>query len=380
MGNNYIRRTIGPMIAERMFRGKAIMLTGARQVGKSTLLGHLAQATDDTVLHLNCDDPEVRALLQSPNLEQLRLLVGNNRIVLIDEAQRIPGIGLTLKLIVDNMPNVQLLVSGSSSIELQRNLEEPLTGRKYEFRLYPFSVPELYDAFGFLSIKQNLETRLLYGSYPDVVIHPSEARELLTELTGSYLFKDILAMDNVRRPELLNKILVALALQTGSEVSYNELAKTVGSDNKTVERYIDLLEQSYVVFRLGAFARNLRNELKKSRKIYFYDLGVRNAVLGNFSPLSMRSDVGAIWENYFIAERIKRNDYLRSGIKSYFWRTTSQQEIDYIEELDGKIYAFEFKWNPSKANISLPVSFVNTYKPEQTAVVTPDNYLQFLIG
>lgn len=376
----YIKRIIEARINEHLFNDKAIIVIGARQVGKSTLLKTIAEQQSEKYLHLNCDDPEVRSILTNPNLEQLRLLVGNNRLMLIDEAQRVENIGITLKLITDNLPQVQLLVSGSSSFELQQRLNEPLTGRKYEFRLYPLSVQELYDAFGLLALRQNLETRMLYGSYPDIATHPGEARELLTELTNSYLFKDVLAIDNLRRPELLDKLLVALSLQIGSEVSYNELAKTVGSDSKTVERYIGLLEQSFVVFRLGAFARNLRNELKKSRKIYFYDLGVRNAVISNFAPLNLRNDVGAMWENYFIAERLKRNDYARYGAKSYFWRTTSQQEIDYIEERDGMLTAYEFKWNPAKAGMSLPGAFTKEYSPARTAVITPDNYISYLIN
>ena len=329
-------------------------------------------------LALNCDEPEVRELLSNASIHNLRLLIADNKIVAIDEAQRVEGIGLTLKLIIENFPQVQLLVTGSSAFELKNNLNEPLTGRKYEYHLYPISTREVIDSYGLLAAKQQLEMRLLYGSYPEIITNPADAKELLMGIADSYLYKDILALDNVRRPTLLNKLLVALALQVGSEVSYNELAKTVGSDSKTVERYVGLLEKCYVVFVLNAFSRNLRNELKKSKKIYFYDTGIRNAVLQNFSPLALRQDTGALWENFFIAERIKANNYARRFANCYFWRTTSQQEIDYIEEADGGFSVFEMKWNPRKGNTSFPASFSAAYNIISSAVITPDNYHEWL--
>jgi predicted AAA+ superfamily ATPase len=286
---------------------------------------------------------------------------------------------MTLKLIVDNFPDVQLLVSGSSSLELHNKLSEPLTGRKYEYNLYPISTKELYDAKGLLYLKQSLEQRLIYGSYPDIVVNSGEAKELLMNLSQSYLYKDLLTLEEIRRPVLLEKLLVALALQVGSEVSYNELAQTIGSDSKTVEKYIDLLEKCYIVFRLSAFNRNLRTELKRGKKVYFYDNGVRNAVLQNFAPLALRNDSGALWENFFISERIKHNHYSRNYIKSYFWRTTQQQEIDYIEEFDGQFSVFELKWNPRKANAVIPSSFRSAYSVVSETVITPDNYLEYLL-
>jgi predicted AAA+ superfamily ATPase len=328
---------------------------------------------------LNCDEPEVKEMLQSINTTELRQLIGSNKIVFIDEAQRVPNIGMTLKLIVDNFPDVQLLVSGSSSLELHNKLSEPLTGRKYEYNLYPLSTKELYDAKGLLYLKQSLEQRLIYGSYPDIVVNSGEAKELLMNLSQSYLYKDLLTLEEIRRPVLLEKLLVALALQVGSEVSYNELAQTIGSDSKTVEKYIDLLEKCYIVFRLSAFNRNLRTELKRGKKVYFYDNGVRNAVLQNFAPLALRNDSGALWENFFISERIKHNHYSRSYIKSYFWRTTQQQEIDYIEERDGQFSVFELKWNPRKANAVIPSSFRSAYSVVSETVITPDNYLEYLL-
>lgn len=374
-----INRKLKSVIEGKLFKGKAILLIGARQVGKSTLFNQIIQGGGGQVLSLNCDEPEVKNLLAEANTSQLRMLIGGNRIVVIDEAQRVPGIGLTLKRITDNFPEVQLLVTGSSSFQLQDELDEPLTGRKYEYHLYPIATAELLDSGGLLSVKQTLESRLIYGSYPDVLNHSDEAKEILLNIANSYLYKDLLAMEGIRRPVLLEKLLVALALQVGNEVSYNEIAQTVGSDSKTVEKYIDLLEKCYVVFRLSAFSRNLRVELKKSKKVYFYDNGIRNAVLQNFAPLALRSDVGALWENFFISERMKANHYKGRYCKSYFWRTTQQQEIDYIEEEDGAFSAFEMKWNTKKSSVSIPSIFQKTYPLKELAIITPENYLDWLM-
>ena len=356
-----VKRTLQEVIEKRLFSGKAILLTGARQVGKSTLFEQLVKKRKEPVLRLNCDEPEVRTMLESTNTHELRMLIGQHRIVLIDEAQRVANIGLTLKMITDGFPDVQLLVTGSSSLQLRDTINEPLTGRKWEYNLYPLSTGELMDEQGLLGVKQLLETRLIYGSYPDVLNHKDDARAVLSSLSGSYLYQDLLSLEGIRKPALLEKLLVALALQVGSEVSYNELAQTIGSDPKTVEKYIDLLEKCFVVFRLAAFSRNVRTELKKGRKVFFYDNGIRNAVLQNFTPLALRSDVGALWENFFISERIKHNHYKGHYAKSYFWRTTQQQEIDYIEECDGAFTAFEMKWNPKKASVLVPSPFRNEY-------------------
>ena len=373
-----ITRTLQQRIEGNLFKGKAIIVIGARQVGKSTLFRQITEKLEEPVLMLNCDEPEVRELLAGMNLVELKLMIGKHRLVVIDEAQRVSEIGMTLKRITDNFPEVQLLVTGSSSFELQNRLNEPLTGRKYEYHLFPISTRELLEHGGLIAVKQSLESRLVYGSYPDIVNHADEAKELLMNIAGSYLYKDILALEDVRRPALLEKLLVALALQVGSEISYNEIAQTVGSDSKTVEKYIDLLEKCYIVFRLGAFNRNLRTELKKSKKVYFYDNGIRNAVIQNFAPLSMRNDVGALWENFFISERIKSNEYEGRYAKSYFWRTTQQQEIDYIEEADGQFTVFEMKWNPRKKTTPFPAAFLKAYSVKQEAVVTPENYLEWL--
>ncbi len=375
----YIQRKLQETVREHLFRHKAIIILGARQVGKSTLMTHVTEELDGPILSLNCDDPDVRSMLTDINSVNLRLLLGQNKIISIDEAQRVENIGLVLKRIVDGYPNVQLLVSGSSSLRLKSSINEPLTGRKYEYEMYPISTGELYDTYGLMSTMQHLESRLIYGSYPDVLTHPDEAKDLLRALADSYLYKDILEMDEVRKPALLQKIIVALALQLGSEVSFNEVARTVGSDPKTVERYIDLLEKCYVLYSLPGLSRNLCNELKKTRKIFFYDTGIRNAVLQNFAPVSLRNDMGALWENFFIMERIKYNSYKGRHVNYYFWRTTTQQEIDLIEESDGEFSIFEMKWNPLKSSERFPQSFMEAYAPKQAVVVNPENDTEFLI-
>ena len=375
-----ITRGLQARIENRLFNGKAIILIGARQVGKSTLFKQIIDKRSEPLLSLNCDEPEVKEMLANINTPELKMLIGNNKLVVIDEAQRVPDIGLTLKRITDNFPGVQLMVTGSSSFELRNKLNESLTGRKYEYHLYPISTSELLNSQGLLAVRQSLEARLVYGSYPDIINHADEAKELLMNIADSYLYKDVLALEDIRKPALLEKLLVALALQVGSEVSYNEIAQTIGTDSKTVEKYIDLLEKCFIVFRLSAFNRNVRTELKKSKKVYFYDNGIRNAVIQNFSPLALRGDTGALWENFIISERIKSNQYAGHYAKSYFWRTTRQQEIDYIEEADGEFTLFEMKWNPKKVKTGFPDSFLQNYPIKKAVVLTPENYLEYVTG
>lgn len=372
-------RDLQSIIQERCFQGKAIILLGARQVGKTTLLKKIIQEQRVEALYLNCDEPQTVTALTNCNLRELQMVIGANKFVVIDEAQKVDNIGLTLKLIVDNMPDVQVIATGSSAFELRNCLNEPLTGRKYEYQMFPISSKEIYQSSGYIDLKGLLETRLIYGSYPDILNHANDARELLRMLTDSYLYKDILATDNLRKPDVLDKLLRALAFQVGSEVSYNELAQTIGMDSKTVERYIELLEKCYIIFRLHGLSRNLRNELKKAKKIYFYDNGVRNAIIQQFAPIELRNDVGALWENFFISERIKRNHYQQNYCNIYFWRTKSQLEIDYIEEQNGQMTAFEMKWNPKKSNTSIPETFLNAYDVKETVVITPENYLEYLL-
>lgn len=373
-----IRRQLQDVIEARMFAGKAIIVIGARQVGKSTLFNMVLEGRKESALQLNCDEPEVQEMLSAMNTQELKLLIGQNKILVIDEAQRVENIGMTLKRIADNFPDVQLLVTGSSSFELQNKLNEPLTGRKFEYHLFPLSTGELLNAQGLLSVKQTLESRLIFGSYPDIFNHQDDAKDLLYNLSNSYLYKDLLNLESVRRPALLGKLLTALALQVTSEVSYNELAQTVGTDNKTVEKYVDLLEKCYIIFKLNGFSRNLRTELKRAKKFYFYDNGIRNAILQNFAPLALRQDVRALWENFFISERIKANQYCGRYVNSYFWRTNQQQEIDYIEECDGQFSLFEMKWNPKRANTQFPNTFLTAYDVKEKAIVTPENWLDWV--
>lgn len=375
-----IKRSLQKELESELHNGKALLLLGARQVGKTTLLKQLQENLEENVLWLNCDIKETRDTLSNCNFTELKMLIGENKTVIIDEAQRVADIGLTLKLITDNLPDVQLLVSGSSAFELRNRLNEPLTGRKFEYQLFPISTQEIYQSEGLISVKQRLESRLIFGSYPNVICNPGKAKKTLMELTESYLYKDILELEGIRKSAVLDKLLVALALQVGSEVSYNELAKTVGIDSKTIEKYINILEKCYIVFQLNSFNRNIRTELTKGKKIYFYDNGIRNAVIQNFAPLSMRNDNGALWENFFISERLKNNHYSQRYVRSYFWRTTEKQEIDYIEENDGQLHLFEMKWNEKKGNSKLPNIFLETYHPNSTSIITPANYLQWLIN
>lgn len=373
-----IERKIEIAFRADLFKGKVLIVLGARQVGKTTFVESLLKDNKEETLFFNGDDADVRMLFNSPTKIRLENFIGNKKIVVVDEAQRIKDIGIVAKIIVDQIKTVQLIVSGSSSLELANEINEPLTGRRFDYFLYPLSVSELIDYNGLLDETRNLNHRLVYGTYPEVVVKKGEEKRLLSHIAGSYLYKDLLIYDKIKKPSVLDKLLRALALQIGSEVSYNELSKLLGIDKETVERYIDLLEKAFVIFKLDAFSRNVRNEIKKGKKVYFYDNGIRNAVLGNYTPIDLRTDVGALWENFVISERQKFNKLRGFYGKSYFWRTTQQQEVDYIEEMDGEILAMEIKWN-AKRKVKFPKTFLNAYKVSDTMVLTPDNYYEFLM-
>lgn len=371
-----IKRNIQQAIENRLFKGKAILIFGPRQSGKSTLVESILLDKDH--LYLNGDDADVRDILTNTTAVKLRTVVGNKKILFIDEAQRISNIGLTLKLFTDQIKDVQVIATGSSAFELSSQVNEPLTGRKYEYMLYPLSFEELVLQHGLINEKRLLEHRMIYGYYPEIVMKSGEEMELLKLLASSYLYKDLLMLEQVKKPLILEKLLKALALQVGSEISYHEISQTINSDAKTVDKYIDLLEKTYVVFRLPAFSRNVRNEIKKGKKVYFYDCGIRNAIINNFRPLGSRTDVGALWENYVMAERVKSLRYHNVDTDQYFWRTTQQQEIDLIEDDGHSLSAYEFKWN-TKGKAKFPSTFTENYKISKTQVITPENVEDFLL-
>lgn len=371
-----ISRVIQGKIERCLFKKKAIVVYGARQVGKTSLIQSLQEKLGDAnCSYLNCDEPDVRDSLTNISSTHLRALVGKKKVVFIDEAQRVKNIGLTLKLFVDNFRDKQVVATGSSSFDLSNQIAEPLTGRTYEFHLHPFSLAELSQRYSTLEIQRLLERRIIFGMYPEIEQRPDEAEKLLKSLAGSYLYKDVLQFQSIKRPELLDKLLTALALQIGNEVSFNELATMLSVNKETISNYIQLLEKSFVVFRLSPFSRNLRNELTKLRKVYFYDTGIRNAILNNFSPLEKRNDVGALWENFMVSERMKYNTNSDVNVNTYFWRTHQQQEIDYLEERGGKIAAFEFKWRNSRKKA--PRLFLETYPGSNVTFVDRENYAEF---
>jgi predicted AAA+ superfamily ATPase len=367
-------RTLSEIIKKKIGQGKAILLIGPRQVGKTTLLKSIL--SDQNYLFLDCDDPTVRSVLNNPNTEQIRSIIGAQKLIFIDEAQRISGIGLTLKIIIDQFNDVQLFVSGSSSFDLSSELNEPLTGRKWEYVMFPISWEEFEQTHGYIVSEQQLENRLLYGFYPDVLNNPGEEKDILKLLVNSYLYRDILAYSNIRKPDILEKLVQALALQIGSEVNYSELAQIVGVDKNTVANYIDILQKGFVVFKIDSYSKNLRNEIKKNKKIYFYDNGLRNMVLGNFNNLELRQDTGALWENFLMSERMKQNVYKNSFAKMYFWRSKQQQEVDLVEDKNGELTGFEFKWN-AKKNLKLPKTFVNAYDAKEK-IVDRNNFREFV--
>ena len=361
-------------IKKRIGSGKAIVLIGPRQVGKTTLIETILKNKD--YLLLDGDDPRTKALLTEPNTEEIRSILGKYKYVFIDEAQRIKGIGLTMKIITDRFKDVQLFTSGSSSFDLSNQINEPLTGRKWEYQLFPISWEEYEEQHGYLYAEQQLENRLLYGLYPDVLNNPEDEISVLRNLVNSYLYKDILSFANIQKPEILEKLVQALALQIGSEVNYSELAQMVNADKNTVSKYIDILQKGYIIFKLGSFSRNLRNEIKMNKKIYFYDNGIRNMIIGNFNPLELRTDKGALWENFLISERVKQNEYKQSLAHTYFWRTKQQQEVDFVEEDSGKIYGYEFKWK-NRNKVKLPKTFTKTYNAE-SKVIDRNNFREFV--
>lgn len=373
---NIIKRTIQSRLEDKLFKGKVIILYGPRQVGKTTLVKEIQKKNLSNSIYFNCDEPDIREKLESKTSTFLKELIGDKKIIIIDEAQRVKNIGITLKLIIDNFKDVQVIATGSSSFDLANKTTEPLTGRKYEFYLYPFSIEELNPEKNKIEIDRTIENRMIYGFYPEVIIKSAEAEENIKLIAKSYLYKDILQYQNIKNPNILEKLLQSLALQVGNEVSYNELSNFLDIDKKTVANYIEILKKAFVIFELKPFSRNLRNELRKLRKIYFFDNGVRNALINNFNSLDRRNDAGQLWENFIISERVKINSNHGNDYNMYFWRTHDKKEIDYLEEKNGKLYGYKIKLGSGR--LSGVKLFLDTYPDSELKVIKKDNYNELI--
>ena len=374
-----IDRAQEKLILSQFRDNKVVILHGPRQTGKTTLAKKIASESGKPFMVWNCDEVDMQIAITNANSTTLKNMISHFKLIIIDEAQRIENIGLTLKIIYDTIPGVKIIATGSSSFELADKINEPLTGRKWEYNILPISFGEMVNHTDWLSEKRKLQERMIYGYYPEIVNNPNESRDILQSLVGSAWYKDILTWKNIKYPDRLGILVRALAFQMGQQVSYNELAQTVKVDKETIERYIDLLEKAYIVYRLNSYSGNLRNELKKSRKVYFYDNGLRNAVISDFKPLELRTDVGALWENWLMTERLKYIQKNKIYCNRYFWRTDAQQEIDYIEERDGQLFAFEYKWSV-KGKALISKTFTNNYKNSVGKVITPDNMEEFILN
>ncbi|MEZ4710628.1 MAG: ATP-binding protein [Caldilineaceae bacterium] len=374
-----IHRFLQQQILDTLLPGKVIVLYGPRQVGKTTLVHDLISVIDRRTRFVNADELLYREALASQNRQQLDEVLADAEILFIDEAQRVSDIGLNLKILIDNHPDVTILATGSASFELANKIDEPLTGRKITFNLYPVSYPEIRQTIGVLEARSQLEQWLIWGGYPEIVTSPAHLRErLLGELVGSYLFRDLLELEGLRRADKLVDLLRLLAFQIGHEVSLTELGTNLAINRQTVERYLDLLEKVFVIYRVGGFARNLRKEITKNARYYFYDNGVRNSLIQNFNPLSLRDDVGQLWENFLMIERIKAHEYAGRQVNRYFWRTYDQKEIDLVEERQGQLFGYEFKWRAGAIKQTTQKEFLSAYPDAHLEVVSRDNLVDFL--
>lgn len=374
-----IHRQIESNIESDFFKGKVIVLLGARQVGKSTLIRMLPSCQKHKTLWLDGENADVRQLLDNASASRLKQLCAGHEVVVIDEAQKIDGIGSVLKLFADHLKDTQVIASGSSAFELRNSLNEPLTGRKFEYNLYPISFVEMVNHISLPEEIRELPSRLVYGCYPEIVTHPQDAERLLRFLSDSYLYKDIFLFKGIKKPEKMLDLLRLLAWQLGSEVNTNELSKTLKIDNQTIDSYIAMLEQAFVIYKLPAYHTNQRTELKKSKKIYFNDLGIRNAIINDFRPIEVRNDAGSLFENFIINELRKQNDYSQSFARFYFWRNIDQREIDLIVEKNNRLHLFEIKWNPEK-KVKLTKSFTNLYGESELNIVHRKNFDQVISG
>lgn len=372
----YISRQIEPKIVDNLFKGDVVIIYGARQVGKTTLVREIIKNQPDlSTKYLNCDEGDIqKAFSEADTSFALKRIIGDAKLVVLDEAQRVRNIGLKLKLLVDNFPDQQIIATGSSSFDLSNEVKEPLTGRSREFWLYPLTSSEMFPTGDNLEFSRNLETILIYGSYPKVFesVSNDDKKIQIEKIVSNYLYKDVLKFQSLKNAEIVRKLLEALALQIGSEVSYNELSSLLQISRQTVESYVEILEKAFVIFKLTPYSKNLRKEIGKLRKIYFYDLGVRNALIDSLKPISLRNDIGALWENFVASEFKKKNNFISNMKNLYFWRTYDGQEIDLVEEDEGKLLGYEVKWN--KVRKSAPKAWKQNYKEASWKVITKDNY------
>ncbi len=375
-----IVRSIQKLISEALFKNKIIIIYGARRTGKTTLVQEILRNYESQGKYINCESLVNKEALETTNVEKLKAFLGNYRLIILDEAQNINKIGHALKLLVDTYPEMQIIATGSSSFDLANQTGEPLVGRSRNFTLYPLSLTELKNYQDLLFVQAKLESLLRFGSMPPVFgLSEEEAIEELNQITSNYLYKDILAFEGIKKSVIIQNLLKALALQLGSEVSFREIGELLGISHLTVIKYVDLLEKCQIIFILNSLARNSRNEIKQGRKVYFYDLGIRNSIIQNFNSLDLRTDIGALWENFCILERMKKAQSEKLFCNQYFWRTKSQQEVDYIEEYDGKLHSFEFKWS-SKKSVKQPTLFAESYPNNTFSLINKENYWEYLIS
>lgn len=374
-----VKRTIKTTIQEHIGRGKVIIIYGARRVGKTTLVKEIGAEHGDWV-YLSCDEPNVRDGLTEKTSRELRSFVGDVSLVVIDEAQRVPNIGLTLKLLIDTYPDLRVIATGSSSFDLVNKIREPLTGRAFTFHLYPFSFSELAQSYDRPTLDALLSDRIVYGMYPSVVLAKDRnaAEEELRAITSGYLYRDLLAYDGIRKPDLLDKLTRVLATQVGALVSFTELASTLGVSRQTVESYVRILEQAFIIFSLTPFSGNIRSELTKKRKIYFYDTGVRNALLENLNPVDWRPDTGGLWENFVMAERLKRAGNAGRTVAMHFWRTHDGQEIDIVEKESDILHPYEVKWQKPRSQRT-PPKWKVAHSDAPVEIIHRGNFLDFLL-
>jgi len=374
-----ITRYIKENIIKKLQANKVVVLYGPRRIGKTTLVKDILEDIKEEYLFLNGENNSVQKWLSSQELDVLKRYIGNYKFVIIDEAQKIDKIGLNLKIIVDHIDDIKILATGSSSFELANQVGEPLVGRKWQFTLYPIAQLELQKEENLSETENNLDLRLIYGVYPDVVTATSNEnrKDVLNDIVDSYLYRDLLEFDEIKKSQKIIDILKNLAFQIGKEVSLQELASAVSLNLRTVEKYLDLLEKTFVIKRVYGFSRNLRKEITKMSRFYFFDNGVRNAIIQNFNTIDLRNDVGELWENYIFMERLKRNEYKKIGANIYFWRTYDQKEIDLIEEREGKLFGYEFKYNEKKKT-NAPVGWLDTYSNAEFRVINRNNYLDFI--